>query len=36
MYKKLLVPYDNSESSRHALENAIDLENGIADARITV
>ena len=36
MYKKLLVPYDNSESSRHALENAIDLANGIADARITV
>ena len=36
MYKKLLVPYDNSESSRRALENALDLVAGVADAHITV
>lgn len=36
MYKKILVPYDNSESSRHALENAFDLVEGVPDAHITV
>lgn len=36
MYKKLLVPYDNSESSRHALENALDLAKGVPDAQVTV
>lgn len=36
MYKKILVPFDNSESSKHALENAQDLVEGISDAEITV
>lgn len=36
MYKKILVPFDNSESSRHALQNALDLVSGIADAQVTV
>lgn len=36
MYKKLLVPYDDSESSRHALQNALELASGVPDARITV
>lgn len=36
MYKKILVPYDDSESARHALANALDLVAGIDDAEITV
>lgn len=36
MYKKILVPFDNSESSRHALKNALDLVDGIEGAEITV
>lgn len=36
MYKKILVPYDDSESARHALENALDLVAGVDDAQITV
>lgn len=36
MYKKILVPFDNSESARHALINAIDLVDGVPDSQITV
>ena len=36
MYKKILVPYDDSESSQRALENAIQLVDGIDGALITV
>lgn len=36
MYKKILVPFDNSESSRHALTNALELVSGIDGAEITV
>lgn len=36
MYKKILVPFDNSESARHALTNAIDLVDGVPDSQITV
>lgn len=36
MYKKILVPFDDSETARHALENAIQLVDGIDDAHITV
>lgn len=36
MYKKILVPFDNSESARHALTNAIDLVEGVPDSQITV
>ncbi len=36
MYKKILVPFDDSESARHALANALDLVAGVDDAEITV
>lgn len=36
MYKKILVPFDDSESSQRALENAIQLVDGIEGAQITV
>lgn len=36
MFKKVLVPYDNSESSKHALEAGLDLIAGIDDAQLTV
>lgn len=36
MYKKILVPYDDSESAKHALSNALDLISGVANAEITV
>lgn len=36
MYKKILVPFDNSESAKHALENAVELVEGVDDAQITV
>lgn len=36
MYKKILVPFDDSESSQRALQNAIQLVDGIEGAQITV
>lgn len=36
MYKKILVPFDNSEPSRKALETALDLVDGVPDAQVTV
>lgn len=36
MYKKLLVPFDDSEPSRHALANALAMVDGIDDAQVTV
>lgn len=36
MYKKILVPYDDSESAKHALSNALDLISGVDNAEITV
>lgn len=35
-YKNILVPYDKSESAKHALATAIDIAAPYADARITV
>lgn len=36
MYKRVLVPFDSSEASRHALEAAIEMVGGIEDAVVTV
>ncbi len=36
MYKKILVPFDDSEPSKNALKNAIDMVDGIEGATITV
>lgn len=36
MYKKILVPYDNSEHAQHALLAAIDLARCVEDSSITV
>lgn len=36
MYKNLLVPYDNSESAKHALQSALDLAKDVEGAKITV
>lgn len=36
MYKKILVPFDDSEPSKNALKNAIEMVDGIEDATITV
>lgn len=36
MYKKILVPFDDSEPSKNALKNAIDMVDGIEGASITV
>lgn len=36
MYRKILVPFDNSEASQHALAAALDMTNGAQDATITV
>ena len=36
MYKKILVPFDDSEPSRHALANALELADGADGATITV
>ncbi len=36
MYKRILVPYDLSESSRHALKEALDLVSDVPDAEVTV
>ena len=36
MYKKILVPFDNSESARRALENALDLVDGVPDPKVTI
>ncbi|WP_165253424.1 universal stress protein [Adlercreutzia sp. ZJ304] len=35
MYKKILVPYDNSEPARHALASALELMRG-TDGEVTV
>ena len=36
MYKKVLVPFDDSESARRALANAIELVKGADDPQVTV
>ena len=36
MYKKILVPFDDSETSKHALQNALQLVDGVEGASITV
>lgn len=36
MFKKILVPYDNSESSKHALETALDLVAGVENPQVTI
>ena len=36
MYRKILVPYDNSEHAQHALLAAIDLAEGVDDVLVTV
>ena len=36
MYKKVLVPFDSSEASRHALEAAVEMIRGVEGAAITV
>ncbi|MEY8561463.1 universal stress protein [Eggerthellaceae bacterium 3-80] len=36
MYRKILVPFDNSEPSQHALQAALDMTADAADAQITV
>lgn len=36
MYKKVLVPFDDSEPARRALESAIDLVKGVEGAQVTV
>lgn len=36
MYKKILVPFDDSESSHRALQNALQLVDGIDNAQVTV
>lgn len=36
MYKKVLVPFDDSESSQRALQNALQLVDGIEGAQITI
>ncbi len=36
MYKKVLVPYDDSESSQHALKEALTIVAGANDAHVTV
>lgn len=36
MYRKLLVPYDNSEPAQRALTAALDMAAGVPDAHITV
>ncbi len=36
MYTKVLVPFDSSEASKHALETAMDIVSGIEGAVVTV
>lgn len=36
MYKKILVPYDKSDSAKNALQAALDMAAGAPDATITV
>ncbi len=36
MYKKILVPYDNSEHAQHALLAALDLASCVENANVTV
>lgn len=36
MYKKVLVPFDNSPSSQNALKNAVQLLEGVEDAQLVV
>lgn len=36
MYKKILVPFDNSESSQRALQSALQMVAGIDGAQVTV
>lgn len=36
MYKKVLVPFDNSPSSQNALKNAVQLVEGVEGARLVV
>lgn len=36
MYRKVLVPFDDSEPARRALESAIELVKGAADPQVTV
>ncbi len=36
MYEKILVPFDDSDSARRALESAIELVKGAANPQVTV
>ncbi len=36
MYKKVLVPFDDSEPARRALQNALELVEGVPDPQVTV
>lgn len=36
MYKKILVPFDNSDSSQRALQSALQMVDGIDGSQITV
>jgi nucleotide-binding universal stress UspA family protein len=36
MYKRILVPFDNSESARNALKTALDLADGVEGAHVCV
>lgn len=36
MYKRILVPFDNSDSSQRALQSALQMVEGIPDSQITV
>ena len=36
MYKKVLVPFDDSEPARRALQNAMNLVSGVDDPQVTV
>lgn len=36
MYKKILVPFDQSEPAKHALEQALDLTSATPDAEIVL
>lgn len=36
MYHKILVPFDDSEPARHALQSALELADGVEDVQVTV
>lgn len=36
MYRKILVPFDDSDPSRNALKQALDMADGVEDPQVTI